>query len=64
MEQKIISADNGYAEFDAWIKEKGCRNILAVADDSLKFMDTFRNHLDSVRKSGTDILLFQDFRQF
>ena len=61
MEQKIISADNGYAEFDAWIKEKGCRNILAVADDSLKFMDTFRNHLDSVRKSGTDILLFQDF---
>lgn len=37
-EQKIITAENNYTALDEYIKEKGCKSIMLVCDESLRFL--------------------------
>ena len=62
MEQKIITARGDYIEFDQWIHDNGCKKLLMVCDDSLKFMDNFNRHLAQLEKNGLNIIRFSDFQ--
>ena len=62
MEQKIITAENQYAELDKWIDENSCKKILAVCDDSIKFMKPFASYLNTLDRSGVSVIYFRDFQ--
>ncbi|MBP5592251.1 phosphonoacetaldehyde reductase [bacterium] len=62
MEQKIITARGCYIEFDQWVRDNGCKKLLMVCDDSLKFMDNFNSHLAQLEKNGLKIIRFSDFQ--
>ena len=62
MEQKIITAENKYAELDKWIDENSCKKILAVCDDSIKFMKPFASYLNTLDRSGVSVIYFRDFQ--
>ena len=62
MEQKIITAENQYAELDKWIDENSCKKILAVCDDSIKFMKPFASYLNTLDRSGVSVIYFCDFQ--
>ena len=62
MDQKIISSKDNYREFDEWIKREGLRKILLVCDDSIRFMSSFRSHLNELEGSGIDFVPFNDFQ--
>lgn len=62
MEQKIITAENQYAKLDKWIDENSCKKILAVCDDSIKFMKPFASYLNTLDRSGVSVIYFCDFQ--
>ena len=62
MEQRIITARDNYTEFDQWIMGNGCRKLLLVCDDSIRYMDGFSRHLEEAEKAGTKITRFSDFK--
>lgn len=62
MEQRIITARDNYMEFDQWLRENRCGKLLMVCGGSIRYMDGFNRHLEDVRKSGVEIIKFQDFR--
>ena len=62
MEQKIITARDNYIELDRWIKENGCKKMLLVCDDSLRYMDGFRQHLEAIGRTGVEMVAFRDFQ--
>ena len=62
MEQRIITARDNYTEFDQWIMGNGCRKLLLVCDDSIRYMDGFSRHLEEAEKAGTKITRFSNFR--
>ncbi len=37
-EQRIITAENNYSALDKYITEKGCKSIMLVCDESLRFL--------------------------
>ena len=57
MEQKIIT---GYVELGEWLKENGCQKTLLVCDDSIRYMDSFRQYLKE--EAGAGIVPFSGFR--
>ena len=59
MEQKIIS---DYLELDNWLHENACKTVLLVCDDSVKYMESFNQHLKKVENSGVKIKPFKDFK--
>ncbi len=62
MEQKIITAKENYQEFDQWLRENGCKKLLMVCDDSIRFMEGFSRHLEGTEKRGVQITAFRDFK--
>lgn len=60
MEQKIITSDNNYQGFEEWFTGK--KTVLLVCDDSIKFLPDIRGKLEEIKKKGTSIVLFSDFR--
>jgi len=61
MNQKIIMAGDNFAEFDCWIREKGCRKILVVCGRSFSRREALNKHLEEMEKSGIAVTKFQDF---
>lgn len=57
--QKIITADNDYAELDQWIKDNGTKKLLLVCDSSLAFLTSINAHLPKI---SADIVKFDDFK--
>ena len=62
MTQKLIFFKGDYSEFDGFLSEKNCRKLFLVCDDSIKFMDSFNDHLKQLSSSGIDITFFRDFQ--
>lgn len=62
MEQRIITAKDNYTALDQWSREHGCRKLLLVCDDSIRYMDGFGRHLEEAEKAGTRIIRFRDFK--
>ncbi len=62
MEQRIITPGEHYRELDNWIYESGCKNILMVCDDSIKYQEELNTHFEEIDKLGVKIFRFQDFR--
>lgn len=62
MEQKIITPRDNYIELDNWIMENGCKKILLICDDSIRYQKEFNVHLEKIQKSGIGIIFFQDFQ--
>ena len=62
MTQKLIFFKGDYSEFDGFLSEKNCRKLFLVCDDSIKFMDSFNDHLKQLSSSGIDIIFFRDFQ--
>lgn len=62
MEQKILTAKDDYAELDQWLRDKGCRRVFLVCDDSLRYLDAFRGHLEEAEKTGITFVSFRDFQ--
>ena len=63
MIQKIIGSNNDYLELEKWFFESVRQgNLLLVHDDSLKFLDAFKNKLNEIsEKTGIQITYFNDF---
>lgn len=57
--QKIIAADNDYAELDQWITDNGIKKLLLVCDTSLAFLTSINAHLPKI---SADIVKFDDFK--
>lgn len=62
MEQTIITAKENYAELDRWLRENGCKKLLMVCDDSIRFMEGFSRHLEEIGKQGVQVITFRDFQ--
>ena len=62
MEQTIITAKETYAELDRWLRENGCKKLLMVCDDSIRFMEGFSRHLEEIGKQGVQVITFRDFQ--
>ena len=62
MAQRLIFFKNDYREFDGFLKEKSCRKLFLVCDDSISFMDSFNAHLDRLTSTGMEIVFFRDFQ--
>lgn len=62
MEQTIITAKNNYSELDQWLQRHNCKRLLLVCDDSVRFMDSFREYIKRTEKSGLLTIVFQDFQ--
>ena len=64
MIQKIIGSNNDYLELEKWFFESVRQgNLLLVHDDSLKFLDAFKNKLNEIsEKTGIQITYFNDFQ--
>lgn len=62
MEQTVITARENYTEFDGWLRENGCKKLLMVCDDSIKFMEGFSRHLEEIGKQGVQVIAFRDFQ--
>ena len=60
MNQRIITAQDNYAQLDAWLKQNG--KALLVCDDSINFQKDFTAHLEALRSAGTEIPEFRDFQ--
>ena len=62
MEQTIITAKENYADLDRWLRENGCKKLLMVCDDSIRFMEGFSRHLEEIGKQGVQVITFRDFQ--
>ena len=62
MGQKIITAKNGYSEFDEWLKKASAKKVLLVCDDSIRFMNDFDSHLHTLEAGNTEFVRFKDFQ--
>ena len=61
-EQKIISAENNYAELDKYIIDSGCKSIMLVCDESLKFLN-IRNYFKTVSdRLNISLIRFSNFK--
>lgn len=60
MEQKIISAENHYADIDQWIQENGVHALMLVCDASLPFLK-IRGYFDELEKR-MKVVRFDDFQ--
>lgn len=61
-EQKIILADNNYAELDKYIKGSSCKSIMLVCDESLKFLN-IKNYFDSLEdRRNVNLTRFSSFK--
>ena len=47
--QKMITAENNYAELDKYITDYGCKSIMLVCDESLRFLN-IKNYFDSIEE--------------
>ena len=60
--QKIIPAENGYAGLDQYIKASGCKNIMLVCDESLRFLN-IRNYFETLEERlNVTLTRFSDFK--
>lgn len=62
MEQKIITPGENYKGLDDWISETGCKKILMVCDDSIRYHKEFNAHLEDIERIGVEIIGFRDFQ--
>lgn len=62
LEQKIISADNDYAGLDQYINDSGCKSIMLVCDESLKFLN-IKNYFVSIEERwNVTLTCFSNFK--
>ena len=62
VKQKIISADNNYTELDKCIIDSGCKSIMLVCDESLKFLN-IKNYFDTIEdRLKVTLTSFSDFK--
>lgn len=59
MSQKIITAENGYAALDQWVKDNNIRKLMLVCDSSLQFLTDINEHLPKI---DTEMIRFDDFQ--
>lgn len=57
MEQKLITSKDNYAELELWLEGKG--KVLLVCDDSIKFLESFKQKLGGIT---TPMVYFSDFQ--
>ena len=62
MEQTILTAKNNYADLDRWLQDRGCKRLFLVCDDSIRYLDAFRDHLEQAEKTGITFVCFRDFQ--
>ena len=62
MAQKIITADNNYADIDIWINENNIEKIFLVGGGSVKRQVAFQTYLDQLERKGIGIFYFSDFQ--
>ena len=63
MEQRIITPGENYKGLDGWIRETGCKKILMVSDDSIRYLKAFNAHFEEVEKNGSvQTIGFRDFQ--
>ena len=62
MNQRIITSRDNYIEFDQWIGENNCKNILMVCDGSIWHMEAFNKHLEEIETTGIHVVGFRDFQ--
>ena len=60
MGQRIITAQDNYAELDDWIDRAG--KVLLVCDDAINFQTELMAHLKALRDRGTQLTEFRDFQ--
>lgn len=61
-EQKIISADKDYTGLDQYIINSGCKRIMIVCDESLKFLN-IKNYLNSLEeRRNVTLTRFSNFK--
>ena len=60
MSQKIITAQNDYAELDAWLADAG--KTLLVCDDAIDFQAELTAHLRALQDRGAQLAAFREFQ--
>ena len=61
-EQKIITADHGYAALDCFIKENNCQSLMLVCDGSIKFLK-IKEYFDALSdRLSVRLTVFSDFK--
>ena len=62
MTQRLIFFKGDYSEFDDFLMGNGCKRLFLVCDDSIKFMDSFKKHLEHLDELGVEVFYFKDFQ--
>lgn len=62
MNQKIITPENNYKEFDAWVEENGCKKILVVCGRSIHYQKSFYDHIIKLENRGISAIFYHDFQ--
>ena len=61
-EQKIITAENNYSALDKYITENGCKSIMLVCDESLKYLN-IKNYFNTIEhRLNISLTHFSDFK--
>lgn len=61
-EQKIITADHGYAALDCFIKENNCQSLMLVCDGAIKFLK-IKEYFDALSdRLSVRLTVFSDFK--
>ena len=61
-EQKIITAENNYSALDKYITEKGCKSIMLVCDESLRFLKIKDYFADLSDRLNISLTYFSNFK--
>lgn len=61
-EQKIITSENNYSALDKYITENGCKSIMLVCDESLKYLN-IKNYFNTIEhRLNISLTYFSDFK--
>ena len=62
MNQRVITPGENYKGFDDWIEDNGCKKVLLVCDDSIRYLKEFNAHFEEIKKMGIEMIDFRDFQ--
>ena len=62
-EQRIITAENNYAQLDSYLKETSTENLLLVCDDSIHFLTAIDEYFNTLEdRTGIKVVRFSNFK--
>ena len=61
MAQRILSAENGYCQVDAWLAETGAKSVLVVAGRSMRRLEISAYFDTLFARTGVKPVFFSDF---